>query len=63
MRKRKAEIRGETMMTDYQCEKCGEPLETFEEDGILVIPPCNTCVRMKNNTEIVEPALPEKGEE
>ena len=51
------------MMTDYQCEKCGEPLETFEEDGILVIPPCNTCVRMKNNTEIVEPALPEKGEE
>ena len=50
-------------MTDYKCEKCGATLETFDEDGMLVIPPCKMCVRMENNTEIVEPALPEKGEE
>jgi uncharacterized Zn finger protein (UPF0148 family) len=50
-------------MTDYTCEKCGEALESFEEDGMLVIPACNECVRMENNAENSEPALPEKEED
>ena len=50
-------------MTDYKCENCGEPLESFEEEGILVIPSCNECVRMENNAEKSELALPEEGEE
>ena len=51
------------MVTEYKCKKCGETLESFDEDGILVIPPCRACVRPAKNTERVEPALPEKGDE
>jgi len=50
-------------MTDYKCEKCGEPLESFEDGGLLVIPACNECVRIENDAEKSEPALPEEGEE
>ena len=50
-------------MTDYTCEKCGEPLESFEEDGMLVIPACNECVRIENNAKEIDPALPEKEKE
>ena len=50
-------------MTEYKCKKCGATLESFEEDGILVISPCSACVRTEKSVEKVEPALPEKGDE
>ena len=51
------------MVTEYKCEQCGATLESFEEEGVLVIPACKVCVRTEKNAERVEPVLPGKGEE
>jgi DNA-directed RNA polymerase subunit RPC12/RpoP len=49
-------------MAEYKCETCGERLEPFDDEGMLVIPPCQ-CVKRDESIEITEPVVPEKGEE
>jgi uncharacterized Zn finger protein (UPF0148 family) len=39
-------------MTNYKCDQCGEPLEPFDDEGMLVIPACDACVKTAENENI-----------